>query len=320
LVGRLALGEAAENPHVHWKTAQTPGGTVALRIAGELLRRVFATNTIWISNPTWANHPQIYQAAGLGIQQYEYLDSSHTRLDFQRLLDSLKAAKAGQAILLHTVCHNPTGVDPTAEQWAVLLQTIQDKGLLPIFDFAYQGFGVDLSEDSFPVRHFVEHGGEALICSSFSKNFGLYSERVGGVTVAAQSESVAKAMHSQVQATIRTIYSNPPLHGGKIVETILGHATLRPQWEQELSQIRQRILALRAQFVETMSSLVPTRDFGYILEQRGMFSYSGLKAEQVARLKKEYAIYALSSGRINIAGINQGNLLPLCQAIAQVIG
>lgn len=320
LVGKLALGQASVNPHVHWKTAQTPGGTVALRIAGDTLRRVFAADTIWMSNPTWANHPQIYQAAGMKIQQYNYLDSSNTRLDFQKLCDSLSSAKAGQAILLHTVCHNPTGVDPSPEQWIALLQLIQEKELLPIFDFAYQGFGVDLIEDSFPVRQFVENGGEALICSSFSKNFGLYAERVGGVTVAAQSETVAKAMHSQVSATIRTIYSNPPLHGGKIVETILGDATLRKQWERELTEIRERILSLRVQFVETMSKLVPKRDFQYIMEQRGMFSYSGLTAEQVARLRKEYAIYALSSGRINVAGVNQNNLMPLCTAIAKVIG
>jgi aspartate/tyrosine/aromatic aminotransferase len=320
MVGKLALGNAAENPQVHWKTAQTPGGTVALRIAGDTLRRVFGTPTIWISNPTWANHPQIYQAAGYKIQQYSYLDSSNTRLDFQKLCDSLDSAKPGQAILLHTVCHNPTGVDPSPDQWIALLHLIREKELLPIFDFAYQGFGVDLHNDSFPVRQFVEHGGEALICSSFSKNFGLYAERVGGVTVAAQSESAAKAMHSQVSATIRTIYSNPPLHGGKIVETILGNADLRKQWERELTEIRERILRLREQFVTTMSALVPQRDFQYILEQRGMFSYSGLTADQVARLKKDFAIYALSSGRINVAGINQGNLMPLCKAIANVIG
>jgi aspartate/tyrosine/aromatic aminotransferase len=320
LVGRLALAETAQHAAIHWHTAQTPGGTVALRIAGELLRRVFGTSTIWISDPTWANHPQIYQAAGMAIEQYSYLDSSHTRLDFQRLMDSLKAAKAGQAVLLHTVCHNPTGVDPSPDQWVDLLRLIQEKGLLPIFDFAYQGFGVDLQTDSFPVRHFVEQGGEALICSSFSKNFGLYAERVGAVTVATQSAPVGRAMLSQVQATIRTIYSNPPLHGGKVVETILGNDGLRNQWEQELTDIRQRIHQLRVQFVGMMGQMVPGRDFRYVLEQRGMFSYSGLTSAQVARLKQEYGIYALTSGRINIAGINQTNLLPLCQAIAAVIG
>ena len=319
-VGKLVLGAAvASNTNLHWATAQTPGGTVSLRIAGELLRRVFNVDTIWISNPTWANHPQIFHAAGMTIQRYEYLNANNTGLDFGRLIDSLAQAKYGQAILLHTVCHNPTGVDPTPEQWIELNTLIQQKGLFPIFDFAYQGFGVNLDEDSFPIRQFVESGGEALVCNSFSKNFGLYAERVGGVTAVAQRSSSGLALRSQLQATIRTIYSNPPLHGGKIVETVLGDSELRKQWEQELTEIRHRILQLRATFVATMASMIPGRDFQYINEQRGMFSYSGLTVDQVERLRSEYAVYALKDGRINIAGINSNNLLPLCQAIANVV-
>ncbi len=319
-VGKLVLGAAvASNTNLHWATAQTPGGTVSLRIAGELLRRVFDVDTIWISNPTWANHPQIFNAAGMAIQRYEYLNANKTGLDFGRMIDSLTQAKSGQAILLHTVCHNPTGVDPTPEQWIEFNTLIQQKGLFPIFDFAYQGFGVNLDEDSFPIRQFVESGGEALVCNSFSKNFGLYAERVGGVTAVAQHAATGSAMRSQLQATIRTIYSNPPLHGGKIVETVLGDSELRKQWEQELTEIRHRILQLRATFVATMASMIPDRDFQYINEQRGMFSYSGLTVDQVERLRSEYAIYALKDGRINIAGINSKNLIPLCQAIANVV-
>jgi aspartate aminotransferase len=319
-VGELLLGESiSQNGGIHSATAQTPGGTVSLRIAGELLRRVFDVNTIWMSNPTWANHPQIYGAAGLAIKQYEYLDENKTGLDLQRILDSLANAKRGEAILLHAVCHNPTGVDPTPEQWLRLLSVVKEKGLFPIFDFAYQGFGVDLEADAFPIRHFIESGGEALICNSFSKNFGLYAERVGGITVATHNADSAAAMRSQIQSTIRTMYSNPPLHGGQIVQTILTDSSLRAQWEQELAEIRNRILELRAMFVSSMQELAPDRDFGYINQQRGMFSYSGLTADQVGRLKDDHAIYALKSGRINVAGINGKNLGPLCKAIASVL-
>jgi aspartate aminotransferase len=320
LIGHLVLGESlANNPDIHWATAQTPGGTASLRLAGDLLRRVFGVDTIWMSDPTWANHPQIYDAAGLNIEKYDCLDENKTRLDFGSFVDSLKRAKPNQAVLLHTVCHNPTGVDPSPEQWRELAVLIKNQQLFPIFDFAYQGFGENIESDAFPIRHFVESGGEALICNSFSKNFGLYAERVGGITVVAANADSAAAMLSQIKLTIRTMYSNPPLHGEKIVETILGDADLRAKWESELAAIRNRILDLRATFVAAMQQLAPDQDFQFINQQRGMFSYSGLKPAQVQRLRDEYSIYVLNSGRINIAGINSGNLERLCQAIASVL-
>jgi len=318
-VGRLVLGEALADADVYRGTAQTPGGTVSLRIAGELLRRVFNVDTIWMSNPTWANHPNIYGAAGLNVQKYEYLDDNKTGLDFDRVVGSLEQAQPNQAILLHTVCHNPTGVDPTTEQWQELSAVIKSKQLFPIFDFAYQGFGTDLEADAFPVRHFVESGGEALICNSFSKNFGLYAERVGGITAVTHNTESSKAMLSQIKLTIRTMYSNPPLHGGQIVNTVLHDPDLRKQWEVELAEIRNRILDLRSQFVDTMQTLAPDRDFQYINKQRGMFSYSGLTADQVDQLREKHSIYALQSGRINIAGINSNNIERLCNAIASVL-
>ncbi len=318
-VGRLVLGDTlADDRTVHRVTAQTPGGTVSLRVAGELLRRVFNVDTIWMSNPTWANHPQIYHAAGLAIQKYEYLDQNRTALDFDRLRDSLNRTQPGQAILLHTVCHNPTGVDPSPEQWRELTTTIMEKRLFPIFDFAYQGFGTDLDADAFPVRHFIESGGEALICNSFSKNFGLYAERVGGITAVSHNSASATAMLSQIKLTIRTMYSNPPLHGGQIVDTVLGDAELTKLWHSELAQIRNRILDLRDKFIEKMETHAPGRDFQYIHRQRGMFSFSGLNPDQVDRLREDHAIYILKSGRINVAGINNGNLERLCNAIASV--
>ena len=317
-IGKLILGELYDKPDFHAVSAQTPGGTVSLRIAGELLRRVFNVDTIWMSNPTWANHPKIYAAAGLNVKKYDYLDEQGTRLDFDSMVSTLSQAEPNQAVLLHTVCHNPTGVDPSPEQWEQLCSVVKEKQLFPIFDFAYQGFGTDLDSYAFPIRSYVESGGEALICNSFSKNFGLYAERVGGITAVSQNEDASKAMLSQIKLTIRTMYSNPPLHGGTIVDTVLNDPELRQVWETELAEIRNRILELRSKFVQAMEAKLPQRDFEYILQQRGMFSYSGLTANQVERLREEHAIYALSSGRINIAGINSGNLDQICNAIASV--
>ncbi len=318
-VGRLILGDLDDQADVNSVTAQTPGGTVSLRLAGELLRRVFNVDTIWMSNPTWANHPKIYGAAGLNVKKYEYLDEQGTRLDFDRLVTSLEDTQPHEAILLHTVCHNPTGVDPTQEQWEQLCSIIKERQLFPIFDFAYQGFGTSIDADAFPIRRFVESGGEALICNSFSKNFGLYAERVGGITAVSHDADVSRAMLSQIKLTIRTMYSNPPLHGGAIVDAVLNDPELRTVWESELTEVRNRIQQLRDTFVNAMQTRIPEKDFQYILQQRGMFSYSGLTAEQVERLRDEYSIYALSSGRINIAGINSGNLERLCDAIAAVV-
>jgi aspartate/tyrosine/aromatic aminotransferase len=317
LVGRLVLGDLAEE--FHWSTAQTPGGTVALRVAGETLRRVFNVSRIWMSNPTWANHPQIFEAAGLAIGYYDYLQADKTALNFSGLLDSLQKTSPGDGILLHTVCHNPTGVDLSEEQWSELTELILQRQLYPVFDFAYQGFGESLRKDSFPIEALIRSGGEALICNSFSKNFGLYGERVGGVTAVAQSQESSRCVQSQVQATIRAIYSNPPLHGGLIVEKVLGNAELRDLWQSELEEIRARIASLRKQFVQTLKTMVPHRNFEYINQQRGMFSYSGLTGEQAERLKADHGVYILRSGRINIAGINQHNLQSICQAISRVV-
>ena len=300
-------------------TAQTPGGTGALRVAGELARRVLQVDTIWISDPTWANHLKIFPAAGLKVAPYGYLDDAGTGLNLDRMLASLEEAQPGQAILLHTVCHNPTGVDPQPEQWDRLAAWIRQRELLPIFDFAYQGFGESLDADAYPIRSFVEQGGEALVCNSFSKNFGLYGERVGGIAAVTRDATAGEAVHSQIKLMIRMMYSNPPRHGGEIVQTVLEDPQLRQQWTSELAEVRKRIIDLRRQFTDAMSARVPERDFSYINRQRGMFSYSGLTAEQVDRLREEFAIYALRSGRINIAGVNASNLEPLCDAIASVL-
>lgn len=319
LVAELIFGadHAVIRDH-RYATAQTPGGTAALRVAGDLLRTNFEVDTIWICDPSWANHRPIYQAAGLQIKDYAYLNESQTALDFDRLTQSLESAQPGQAILLHTVCHNPTGFDLNPQQWNQLFELIVEKKLFPIFDFAYQGFADGLNEDASPIRTFCQSH-DALICQSFSKNFGLYSERVGTLTATGENREVATALLSQIKRVIRTMYSNPPRHGAAIVHTILAHQDLRTVWESELLTMRSRIADLRKNFVTTLNELTPERDFGYITQQRGMFSYSGLTRDQVERLRNEFSIYIVGSGRINIAGVNSSNNRQICEAIAQVV-
>lgn len=318
-VGNLLLGPVADS--VKWKSTQTPGGTGALRVAGELLKRSLGIDTVWMSKPTWANHPKIFGDAGLNVSQHEYLGDGGVTLDFDAMMKSIAdQTKSGQAILLHGACHNPTGVDPTKEQWSELLTLVSEKGLLPIFDFAYQGFGDGLDEDAAAIREFLADGKhEALICNSFSKNFGLYGERVGGLTVVSTTDDAAAAMQSQVKTIIRRMYSNPPTHGAAIVNTVLSDATLRSSWETELNEMRNRIKQLRTAFVETMQQVAPQRDFSFMNDQRGMFSYSGLSGKYAERLMKDHSVYILGSGRINVAGINDSNRQPLCEAIASVL-
>ena len=318
-VGTLVLGPVADA--VKWNATQTPGGTGALRVTGELLRIALGFDTIWMSKPTWANHPSIFGNAGLQVAYYDYLGDEGVTLDFDAMMTAIAdQAKSGQAILLHATCHNPTGVDPTKEQWAELLKLVAEKGLLPVFDFAYQGFGDGLDEDASVIRDYLADGKhEAIICSSFSKNFGLYGERVGGLTIVAGSDDAAAAMQSQVKTVIRRMYSNPPTHGAAIVNTVLSDSTLRQSWNSELDQMRNRIKQLRTAFVATMKEVAPQRDFSFLSDQRGMFSYSGLSGQYAESLKTDHSVYILGTGRINVAGINDANRQRLCEAIASVL-
>ncbi|MCH2179007.1 MAG: aspartate/tyrosine/aromatic aminotransferase [Mariniblastus sp.] len=322
-VAELILGsEHSVILEKRFATAQTPGGTASLRIAGEFLKRQCGVTKIWISNPTWSNHLQIYRSAGLELKQYDYLDSHGTGIDFERIYRGVENANSGDAILVHTVCHNPTGVDLSREQWDELLRLISKKKLYPIFDFAYQGFGSGLDSDAAPIRRFTESEdftGEAIVCNSFSKNFNLYGERVGGITATAKTAKTAAAMLSQIKLIIRTMYSNPPKHGGAIVERVLSDDALTKDWKTELDGLRARIQLLRERFVEMMTDQLPQADFSHIAKQRGMFSYSGISAEHVDRLKREYGIYLLRSGRVNIAGLNHNNLDYVCNAIASIM-
>ncbi|WP_100753590.1 amino acid aminotransferase [Vibrio salilacus] len=301
------------------KTAQAPGGTGALRVAGEFIKRQLGDVKIWISNPTWANHNGVFTAAGIETAQYSYYNANTQDKDFSAMLADLDKAAPGDIVLLHGCCHNPTGIDPTAEEWEALAKLIANKKLLPLFDFAYQGFAKGVEEDAAGLRIFAKHNKEILVASSFSKNFGLYNERVGAFTLVAESADVATTAFSQVKAIIRSIYSNPPAHGSAVVTHILNNPTLRAEWEQEVKEMRDRIQAMRELFVTTLKEQGVDADFSFIERQNGMFSFSGLSKEQVNRLKDEFAIYIVGSGRISVAGMTRNNMLPLCKGIAAVL-
>lgn len=301
-------------------TAQTPGGTGSLRVAADFLKKHFPRAKIWQSKPTWANHPAIFSAAGMTVETYAYIDAAGRGLDFAAMLAALKQIPAGDVVLLHACCHNPTGIDPTPAQWKEIASVVHERGLLPLIDFAYQGFGEGLVEDAAGLREFAKPGRELLVSSSFSKNFGLYGERVGALTVVTTSEDAAQRALSQVRISVRTNYSNPPTHGAAIVATVLADAELRKQWEQELAAMRDRIHAMRRLFVETMKKKAPQHDFSFLQSQSGMFSFSGLSNMQVDELKNKHGVYVVGSGgRINVAGMTRDNMQPLCAAIAAVL-
>ena len=301
------------------RTAQAPGGTGALRIAGEFIARQLDTNTIWISNPTWANHRAVFNAAGLEVKEYGYYNADAKDLDFDGMLADLAQAKAGDVVLLHGCCHNPTGIDPTAEQWEQLAKLSAEKGWLPLFDFAYQGFAKGIEEDAYGLRVFAEHNEELLIASSFSKNFGMYNERVGAFTLVAKDADTANTSFSQVKGIIRANYSNPPSHGANVVAIVANDPELYQDWLAELAEMRDRIQEMRTLFVEKLSSRGVNKDFSFIARQNGMFSFSGLNKEQVDRLRDEFGIYIVGSGRISVAGITKSNIDALCDALAAIV-
>lgn len=301
------------------RTAQTPGGTGGLRVAADFIANQTSAKRIWISNPSWPNHKNVFSAVGLEVLEYAYYDAANHALDFDGLLNSLKLAQAGDVVLFHGCCHNPTGIDPTAEQWAQLAELSVANGWLPLFDFAYQGFANGLEEDAQGLRIFAAKHQELIVASSYSKNFGLYNERVGACTIVAADAETADRAFSQVKAAIRANYSNPPSHGAAVVATILGNDALRAMWEQELTDMRQRIHRMRQLFVNTLQEKGAQQDFSFIIQQNGMFSFSGLTKEQVLRLREEFGVYAVNSGRVNVAGMTPDNMAPLCEAIVAVL-
>ena len=301
------------------RTAQSLGGTGALRIAAEFVKRQTNSQNVWISTPTWPNHNAIFKAVGINIREYRYYDAERKALYWDNLIADLSQAGEGDVVLLHGCCHNPTGIDPTPEQWDKLAEMSAQKGWLPLFDFAYQGFAHGLEEDAYGLRAFAQNHKELLVASSFSKNFGLYNERVGAFTVVAENSDIAATALTQVKVIIRTLYSNPSSHGANTVALVLNDAKLRQDWENELTEMRDRIKKMRHRFVELLKEYGAQQDFSFIINQNGMFSFSGLTAEQVDRLKEEFAIYAVRSGRINVAGITEDNIRYLCESIVKVL-
>lgn len=301
------------------RTAQTPGGTGGLRVAADFIATQTGAKRVWISNPSWPNHKNIFNAAGLEVVEYDYYDAANHALDFDGLVNSLKQAQAGDVVVLHGCCHNPTGIDPTEAQWQALSDLAAANGWLPLFDFAYQGFANGLEEDAQGLRIFAAQHSELIVSSSYSKNFGLYNERVGACTLVAADAQTAERAFSQVKAGIRANYSNPPAHGAAIVATILSNESLRAMWEQELADMRQRIQRMRQLFVNTLQEKGAQQDFSFIIKQNGMFSFSGLTKDQVLRLREEFGVYAVNSGRVNVAGMTPDNMAPLCEAIVAVL-
>ena len=300
-------------------TAQTPGGTGALRVAADFLMQTGSAKTIWLSAPTWPNHPQLFTMAGFALRTYPYLDETGRRLDVGRMLGALRTAVPGDVVLLHGSCHNPSGVDPDPETWAAIGEIIIQRELLPVVDFAYQGFGFGLREDADWLTGLARPGLEFLVCSSYSKNFALYNERVGALTIVAADPARAAAALSHLKIAIRSNYSNPPAHGGDIVETILTDAALRARWEVDLAEMRNRILGNRAALVDALVAADVPGQWEPLRHQRGMFALLGLSSDQVARLRDEFAVYVVGRGRINVAGLTGGNMAHVVAAVKAVI-
>lgn len=300
-------------------TVQALGGTGGLKIGADFLRRIDAGAEVWISEPSWENHRALFESAGFGVRAYPYYDAASHGLDFTGMVRALEGLPEGAIVVLHACCHNPTGVDLSADQWTSVIQTVTARRLVPFLDLAYQGFADGLDADSAPVRRFAQAGIPLFVSNSFSKSFSLYGERVGALSIVAGSAEEAARVLSQLKRLVRTNYSNPPTHGGKVVAAVLGDPQLRALWEQELARMRERIQEMRRQFVEKIRARAPHADFGFVLGQRGMFSYSGLSKTAVQRLREDFSIYAVESGRICVAALNSRNIGYVANAVARVI-
>jgi aromatic-amino-acid transaminase len=300
-------------------TVQALGGTGGLKVGADFLKRISPQAEVWISDPSWENHRQLFEAAGFKVNTYPYYDAKTHGLNFAGMQKALAELPAGSIVVLHACCHNPTGVDLTPEQWPAVLDIVKARGLVPFLDLAYQGFADGLEQDAFAARLFADAMSPVFLSSSFSKSFSLYGERVGAVSVVAGSTEEALRVLSQVKRIVRTNYSNPPTHGGQIVATILGNPQLASLWDRELGAMRERIKEMRKQLVQTIHQKAPGTDFSFVLKQRGMFSYSGLTREQVGRLRSEFSIYAIDTGRICVAALNTKNVDFIADAIAKVL-
>lgn len=300
-------------------TVQALGGTGALKVGADLYKRFVPEAQVWISDPSWENHRALFESAGFVVNVYPYYDAASHDVNLGGLLKALGSLPARSLVVLHACCHNPTGVDLTAQQWEQVVAICRERDLMPFLDIAYQGFGDGIDADAAAVRLFAQSGIDFMVSSSFSKSFSLYGERVGALSVVAQDADEAARILSQLKRVVRTNYSNPPTHGGSVVATVLATPELRALWEQELAGMRDRIRAMRTALVAKLADRGVKRDFGFVTRQRGMFSYSGLTAEQVERLRVEFGIYAISTGRICLAALNDRNIDAVADAMARVL-
>ncbi|GAB3466020.1 aspartate/tyrosine/aromatic aminotransferase [Massilia terrae] len=318
-VQELVFG--ADSPVIQEKraiTVQALGGTGALKLGADFLKRFSPNSEVFISDPSWENHRALFESAGFVVNNYSYYDPATHGVNFEGMIASLKSMPAGSIVVLHACCHNPTGADLTQAQWGSVIDAVRSNNLVPFLDMAYQGFGSGLAEDGAVVKRFVEAGGPLLVSNSFSKSFSLYGERVGALSVVASSAEEAARLLSQLKRVVRTNYSNPPVHGGKVVATVLATPELRQLWEAELAQMRVRIKQMRDELVAKLKAKAPSHDFDFVREQVGMFSYSGLTKEQVGKLREE-SIYAVDTGRICVAALNSKNIDRVVDVIAKVL-
>jgi aromatic-amino-acid transaminase len=300
-------------------TIQALGGTGGLKVGADFLKRLYPESQIYISDPSWENHRALFEGAGFKVNTYPYYDAKTHGVRFEAMVQALQGLPRGAIVVLHACCHNPTGVDLSTDQWLKVVDVVKSAGLVAFLDMAYQGFGDGLEADKVAVQKFLDSGLSFTVSTSFSKSFSLYGERVGGLSVVTASKDEADRVLSQLKRLIRTNYSSPPTHGAQIVSTVLASPDLRVMWEQELGEMRDRIKRMRALFVEQLKANGVKRDFSFVMQQRGMFSYSGLDAPTVERLRKEYAIYAITTGRICVAALNTKNIGYVTKAIAKVL-
>ncbi|MGF6851837.1 amino acid aminotransferase [Paraburkholderia sp. CI3] len=300
-------------------TVQTLGGSGALKVGADFIKRYFAGSRVWVSDPTWENHRFIFERAGFEVDTYPYYDESSGGLKFEEMLSAIDALPARSVVLLHACCHNPTGVDLNDAQWVQLIEVIRKRTLLPFIDMAYQGFGAGIDADAFAIRELVRQNVPALVANSFSKNFSLYGERCGGLSVICESPDVAGRVLGQLTSAVRANYSNPPTHGAKIVARVLTTPAMRQSWQQELASMCRRIMRMRAEIHERLRGKVPDTMLARYLEQRGMFTYTGLSADQVDTLRERHGVYLIRSGRMCVAALNDNNVATAAEAIARVI-
>ena len=300
-------------------TIQTLGGSGALKVGADFLKKYFPDSGVWVSDPTWENHVAIFEGAGFNVETYPWFDSETNGVRVEALLERLKTLPARSIVLLHPCCHNPTGADLTNDQWDAVIEVLKARNLIPFLDIAYQGFGAGMEDDAYAIRAVASAGLPVLVSNSFSKIFSLYGERVGGLSVVCEDAEAASRVLGQLKATVRRIYSSPPNFGAQVVATVLGDEQLTASWLAEVESMRKRILSMRQELVNVLKEAVPGHNFDYLIRQRGMFSYTGLSAAQVDRLRDEFGVYLIASGRMCVAGLNASNVHRVAQAFAAVM-